>query len=200
MAVSKPESTRRKILEAAFSEFYQHGFQGGSLNHIVNAAGATKGAVFHHFAGKLELGYAVVDEIIGPLLKQRWLDPLRDSVDPITDLKQAFRQFITADMDSGAWLRGCPLNNLAQEMPDLDEGFRRRIDALYTEWRKCVAAALARGVKAGTVRKRIAPRTTAAMIVAAQMGIWGTAKSSQDENVVMQATGAMCAYLDSLKP
>jgi TetR/AcrR family transcriptional repressor of nem operon len=66
-----PESTRRRILAAAFAEFYKNGFQGGSLNHIVATAGATKGALFHHFAGKQELGYAVVDEIITPLLMER---------------------------------------------------------------------------------------------------------------------------------
>ena len=61
-----PEATRGKILNAAFLEFYKHGFQGGSLNHIVEMAGTTKGALFHHFPrGKQQLGYAVVDEVIG---------------------------------------------------------------------------------------------------------------------------------------
>ena len=58
-ATRKPENTRRKILEAAFAEFYKNGFQGGSINHIVEEAGATKGALFHHFKGKNDLGYAV---------------------------------------------------------------------------------------------------------------------------------------------
>src|SRR5205823_13721263 len=119
-----PEATRGKILSAAFAEFYKHGFQGGSLNHIVQMAGTTKGALFHHFpGGKQELGYAVVDEIIGPILKQRWLDPLTGSADPIADLKRAFRQFVQEDIESGHFVQGCPLNNLAQEMSPLDEGF-----------------------------------------------------------------------------
>jgi AcrR family transcriptional regulator len=59
-----PEATRARILEAAFQEFYHHGFQGGSLNRIADAAGATKGALFHHFDGKNALGYAVVDEVL----------------------------------------------------------------------------------------------------------------------------------------
>src|SRR5437867_7749611 len=65
--IKAPETTRRKILHAAFEEFYRHGFQGGSLNHIVDTAGATKGALFHHFeGGKNDLGYAVVEEVIQP--------------------------------------------------------------------------------------------------------------------------------------
>ncbi|MEO5816332.1 MAG: TetR/AcrR family transcriptional regulator [Gemmatimonadaceae bacterium] len=192
------DTTRQKLLWAAFAEFYRNGFQGGSLNQIVEAAGSTKGAIFHHFAGKQDLGYAVVDEIIEPLLMERWLAPLKGSTDPIADLKASFRKFVKEDIDNGAWIQGCPLNNLAQEMSPLDDGFRSRIDKLYTAWRKGFATALTDGVKAGTVRKDITPRAVAAMLVAGQMGIWGTGKSSQSKAVMTQAADAMCDYLDSL--
>lgn len=194
-----PEATRRKILMAAFTEFYKHGFQGGSLNHIVEMAGTTKGALFHHFAGKQELGYAVVDEVIGPLLKQRWVDPLVNSTDPIADMKRSFRQYVCEDIESGHFAQGCPLNNLAQEMSPLDEGFRKRIDKLYAAWRECYADALTRGVKAGKVRKNVKPAEAAALVVASQMGIWGTGKSSRNRDLMVQAGEAVCGYLDSLK-
>jgi TetR/AcrR family transcriptional repressor of nem operon len=143
--VERSDETRRKILAAAFAEFYRNGFQGGSINAIVEAAGVTKGALFHHFPGKQELGYAVVDEVIEPLLLERWLDPLEESVDPVAGLKRAFRKFVREDIGSGAWLQGCPLNNLAQEMSPLDEGFRARIDRLYRRWRKGFAGDLGHG-------------------------------------------------------
>jgi AcrR family transcriptional regulator len=195
-----PEATRQKILMAAFHEFYKHGFQGGSLNHIVETAGITKGALFHHFAGKQELGYAVLDEVIGPLLQQRWLSPLADSPDPIAALKKAFREFVKTDIESGSFIQGCPLNNMAQEMSPLDSGFRQRIDKLYDTWRSTYAAAFAEGIKARKVRKDISPRNVAALVVASQMGIWGTAKSSQDPQLMTHASEALCDYLDGLKP
>lgn len=200
MATRAPDATRLKILRAAFGEFYRHGFQGGSLNRIVDAAGTTKGALFHHFDGKQDLGYAVVDELIGPLLEERWLAPLVESANPIADLKRAFRKFVKEDIESGHWLQGCPLNNLAQEMSPLDEGFQTRIDALYATWRKTVAAAFASGAKQGKVRKDVVPARVAALVVAGQMGIWGTAKSSQDAELMVQAGEALCDYLDGLKP
>ncbi|PYP92743.1 MAG: TetR family transcriptional regulator [Candidatus Angelobacter sp. Gp1-AA117] len=200
MTTKAPAATRNKILMAAFAEFYKHGFQGGSLNHIVEMAGTTKGALFHHFAGKQELGYAVVDDVIGPLLKQRWLDAVATSSDPLADLKRAFRQFVKTDIESGFYVQGCPLNNLAQEMSPLDEGFRTRIDKLYAIWRKCYADALANGIKRGKVRKNISPEHVAALVVASQMGIWGTGKSSRNRELMTQAGEAVCAYLDSLKP
>ncbi len=199
-ATKAPEATRQKILAAAFAEFYKNGFQGGSLNHIVETAGTTKGALFHHFAGKQELGYAVMDEIIGPILQQRWLGSLVDSANPIADIKRAFRRFVKEDIASGHFVQGCPLNNLAQEMSPLDEGFRKRIDKLYATWRKRYAEAIAQGIRAGQVRKDVSPANVAALVVAGQMGIWGTGKSSRSEALMKQACEALCSYLDSLKP
>jgi AcrR family transcriptional regulator len=199
LGVKAPEATRRKILEAAFAEFYANGFQGGSLNHIVESAGTTKGALFHHFDSKQALGYAVLDDLIGPLLLTRWLEPVATSSDPLGEIQAAFRRFVEQDMATGMWLQGCPLNNLAQEMSPLDEGFFERITRLYDTWREHYAAALARGVQAGTVRGDIKPASVAALIVAAQMGIWGTGKSSRNKDLMRLAASTVCDYLESLR-
>lgn len=195
----RPDETRQKILMAAFFEFYRHGFQAGSLSRIVEAAGITKGALFHHFTGKQELGYAVVDEVIEPLLRERWLAPLAGSADPVSDLQAAFRRFIAEDIESGHWVQGCPMNNLAQEMSPLDEGFRTRIERMYSAWREAFAAALADGARRGVVRADVNPDDAAALIVMSQMGIWGTGKYSQDRALMTRAGEALCDYLDTLR-
>jgi AcrR family transcriptional regulator len=195
-----PESTRGKILEAAFNEFYKNGFQGGSLNRIVDEARTTKGALFHHFKGKKDLGYAVVREVIHPDFKQQWSDPLINSTDPIPDLKRIFRQRAKREIADGGLVHGCPLNNLALEMSPLDEKFRRSLENIYIAWRETMAAALARGIKAGKVRKDVSPRNVAAFIVAAQAGMAGTAKNAQDKELLLQTGQALFDYLDSLKP
>ena len=192
-----PENTRRKILKAAFDEFYRNGFQGSSINRIVDQAGTTKGALFHHFEDKNDLGYAVVQEVVFPQLKERWLDPLADSVDPIAAVKKAMRECAS---EEEALIQGCPLNNLAQEMAPLDEGFRRRLEKIYSEWREALRAAFARGIKAGTVRKGISPPRVAAFVVAALEGIIGTAKNAQSEELLTRAGHGLFDYLDSLKP
>jgi AcrR family transcriptional regulator len=194
-----PEATRRRILEAAFAEFYANGFQGGSLNHIVHAAGTTKGALFHHFESKQELGYAVIDDLIGPIMLLRWLDPVKDSRDPITDMQRTFQHYVDEDISTGHWLQGCPLNNVSQEMSPLDDGFYQRVNRLYATWRERYAAALAHGIEAGTVKKTVDPAAAAALIVAAQMGIWGTGKSSRTPEMMRQATAGLCSYLESLR-
>jgi len=195
-----PENTRRKILEAAFAEFYKNGFQGGSINRIVDEAGATKGALFHHFKSKNDLGYAVAKEIIHPRLKSRWSDPLAESDDPIRDLKRIFRQCLKEEMDNGQLVQGCPLNNLALEMSPLDERFRKTLEKIYGSWRESIAAAFSRGIRAGKVRKGVSPGKVAAFIVAAQAGMVGTAKNAQCTTLLGLTRAALFDYLDSLKP
>ena len=177
-----------------------NGFQGGSLNDIVDKADTTKGALFHHFEGKNDLAYAVVEEVVQPMIKERWLDPLASSIDPIEDIKSTLREFVKNACLTGRIAQGCPLNNLAQEMSPLDEGLRQRIEKIYAIWREGLAAAFARGIKAGTVRSNTSPRNVAAFVVAAQAGIIGTAKAAQSQELMSEAGAGLVDYLDSLKP
>jgi AcrR family transcriptional regulator len=195
------ETTRQRILRTAFEEFYRHGFQAGILNRIVEQTGLTKGALFHHFASKQELGYAVVDEVIWPRFQALWVEPLEHSTDPIRDLKRVLRRMADEGPGGGVTLdQGCPLNNLAQEMSPLDEGFRQRLERIYLAWRLAFKTALANGVRAGTVRKDVSPVKVAAFIVAAIEGIIGTVKNAQNPQLLREAGDALLDYLESLRP
>jgi AcrR family transcriptional regulator len=194
------ETTRERILETAFKEFYRYGFQAGSLNRIVEQSGLTKGALFHHFAGKNVLGYAVVDEVIWPQFKARWLDPLEQSDDPLREIKRIMLQLADHGGPDGSLIQGCPVNNLAQEMSPLDEDFRKRLEKIYIAWRSAIKVALTRGIKAGKVRKDVPTTKVAAFIVAALEGIIGTVKNAQDEQLLHDAGEGMFGYLESLRP
>jgi AcrR family transcriptional regulator len=197
---SATESTREHILRSAFEEFYRHGYQGGSLTHIVEEAGLTKGALFHHFAGKHELGYAVVDEIIWPHFKATWVYPLEQTDDPIGHLKRLILHTAENGGPGGSLVQGCPLNNLAQEMSPLDEEFRHKLERIYAAWRGAFEIALTNGIKAGKVRKDVAPVKVAAFVVAALTGIIATVKNAQDPQLLKLAGCGLLDYLESLRP
>ncbi len=192
------EETRKRILGAAFKEFYHHGFQGSSLNRIVEQAQTTKGALFHHFKGKKDLGYAVLNEVIRPELHSQWLEPLDHSLDPIQDLKKMLNR--TVDSEKDRICHGCPLNNLAQEMSPLDETFRKLIESLYDEWRRSIANAFARGVKAGNVKSSVNPVVIGAFLVASFAGVIGSVKNAQDPGLFKICGEGLFDYLESLKP
>ena len=197
--VDKSEETRGEILMAAFDEIYHRGFQAASLSNILKNTETTKGALYHHFANKVELGYAVVDELIYTSTKASWIDPLSETDDPITMLQNILSSS-GEQMTEEDVLLGCPLNNLAQEMSPIDEGFRSRIKAVYDEWQSAIEEACERGKLAGNVRKDTDSAQVGVLFVATLQGCLGVAKSTQSLDMLMQCGEGLAKQLELLRP
>jgi AcrR family transcriptional regulator len=56
-------TTRAALLAAGRALFTEHGFQGAGREDIAEHAGVTRGALYHHFASKLDLFRAVVEAL-----------------------------------------------------------------------------------------------------------------------------------------
>lgn len=55
--------TQDKLVAAARRLFDEHGYADTAIDDIAEAAGVTRGAVYHHFGGKKQLFRAVIEEI-----------------------------------------------------------------------------------------------------------------------------------------
>ncbi|HTY98289.1 MAG TPA: TetR family transcriptional regulator C-terminal domain-containing protein [Rhodocyclaceae bacterium] len=176
MTAHQTDVTREKLLEAAFGEIHRQGFQAASIAGILQDTGLTKGALYHHFPTKRDLGLAVIDEVIRGRLEERIFSHLRDSKQPVQALLQVIGDLAShCDLD---YIRlGCPLNNLMQEMSPLDEGFKARLNDILATWGSIVENALVRGQHAGDVRAEVDCRAAALFIVSAWEGSIGIAKS-----------------------
>jgi len=197
--MDKSAETRGKILMAAFEEIYQCGFQAASLNNILKNTNITKGALYHHFNNKMELGYAVVDEVIYTTLKANWIDPLTKSNDPISTIQKILAES-GAQMTEEDVRLGCPLNNLSQEMSPINEGFRKRITTVYTEWQDAVEGACERGKAVGNIRKDADSKQLAVLFVATLEGCLGLAKTTQSLETLMQCGQGLIEQLELLRP
>ena len=192
-----PGRTRASLLQAAFTEMHRSGFRGSDLETILNQAGVTKGAMYHHFDNKEAMGYAVVDEVIGDLMRAKWQAPLQEAKNPIDALigivrSTTFRPALLA--------HGCPLNNLAQEMSPLDEGFRQRTAKLFDDWRGTLAAALRQGQRRGTVRKDVNADESAIFLIAAYEGYMSLVKCLHNTGALRAVQKTIVHYLESLRP
>lgn len=193
-----PDLTRKRILEAAFQAIHRHGYQGTRLDDIIKATGLTKGALYHHFPNKQALGYAVVDEIVAGMIDEMWLAPLRETGDPLGTLVRTISQLEAAAGEQLITL-GCPLNNLAQEMSALDEGFRQRLNQLFQRWQEGLRDALDRAVRLGQIPAQTDTSAAATFIVAALEGCIGMAKNAQDMHRLRVCTAGLVDYLRSLQ-
>ncbi len=190
------ERTRERLLQAASGEIYRSGFQSASLDTILAVAGVTKGALYYHFDSKEALGYAVVEEVIAPDVRGKWVRPLQSGKDPIDALIGAVQRIPVRPADVRG---GCQLNNLAQEMSPLDAGFRKRMATIFDAWREAVASALREGQNRGSVRRDVEPADAAALLIAMVEGYASLAKNAQDPRVIKAGIRNIVGWLRSLR-
>lgn len=194
-----PDETRERLLDAAMQEIHLHGFQAASLSRILEDTGLTKGALYHHFPTKQALGYAVVEERLTTFIHEIWIDPLSQYTDPVEGIKAVIVDAKQVMGDEVLLHLGCPLNNLAQEMSSIDEGFRSRVHDVYMMWHRSIVEALSRGQGAGIVRGEMDCNSVAMFIIATIEGTVGIAKNAQKQDILKINMRALFEYLDALK-
>jgi AcrR family transcriptional regulator len=193
-----PQATRQALLLAAFEEIHEQGFRAASLDRILERAGVTKGALYHHFRNKTALGYAVLDEVILPEAAQ-WGARFED---PTVDVLDEMRRFVSEETEhvlARGLMNGCPINNLVQEMSPVDEGFRLRLVRLQDEWRSALERALKRAQKEGAVRDDVDPRAIALMLVASYEGCQSIGKCTRDPALYRLCMDGIIATVDALR-
>ena len=173
------EKSRNEILETAFFEIFSRGFQGVSIDEIVKKTSLTKGAFYHHFPTKLDLGYALVEDVITPMILDRWITPLNDYDNPLEGILKQLKTLIGKARPSDLQY-GCPLNNLVQEMSPIDQGFKERLQKALTLWIAETDKHLKRAKQAGFLKEDVNTRHVAHFIVMAHEGFFGLLKGLQD--------------------
>ena len=186
------------MLRAAFREVYRYGFQSAGVDAILAATNVTKGALYYHFENKQALGYAIIEEIIAEITRDRWVLPLERSKNknPIDALIRIVRAIPSRPRDVKS---GCPLVNLAQEMSLLDEQFRKRLEKIFQAWQREIAMALRRGQSEGTVRRDLLPEESASFLIAMIEGYEVLAKNAQDAKVWKMGIRNVVRWLGSLR-
>jgi len=193
---SSADETRQRILYIAAEEIHLHGFQSCNISAIIKKAAVSKGALYHHFANKQALGYAVVDEVFVPQMLAMW-EPVFNSDDPVLAMIVLFRHTLSST-DCACISRGCPMNNLAQEMSPVDEGFRLRISNAMVCWQDGIEKSLIRGQNHGRVNAGIDARQTALFLIATIEGAYGLAKNAQNIEVLSACVDGLINYLEGV--
>ncbi|MGB0865819.1 MAG: TetR/AcrR family transcriptional regulator [Granulosicoccaceae bacterium] len=193
--IDENSTARERILATAFDEMYEHGFQGLRIDRILEKTQLTKGAMYHHFSSKKVLGYAIVDEILQGWVSKLWTSP-STSEDPISSYQKSLRANF-ASMSPADFSKGCPVNNLVQEMAGLDEGFQTRLNAIYENWKHSTEAALKQGQSKGTVRSDINVEAVSIFIISSIQGLIGMVKCSQCCDPGLEpVVEELCNYLE----
>ena len=178
-------------------EVFKHGFQGVSVDDIVKKTTLTKGAFYHIFPTKLELGYALVEEVITPMIIERWVKPLEAAQNPLNGILKQLKILI-GKADPEELKLGCPLNNLVQEMSPIDEGFHIRLQAGLNIWIHEMNKQLKRAQQDGYIKKGINTRYVAHFTVMAHEGFYGMLKGLHDPKAFDALYESLKTYYEAI--
>ena len=99
-------ATRNAILDAAESVFQERGVSNTSLAEIATAAGVTRGAVYWHFANKIDLFDAMVQRVFGSMeAKREELQATRRYGDPVELVRELTIYFLDRVANDPRYLR-----------------------------------------------------------------------------------------------
>ena len=94
----RSDTTRRLIIDAARGLFAEHGFAHTRIEQIAEAAGVSKGALYHHYRDKTEV-LAAVYEDLARHMAEAVLRDAEDAADPLEALSDGTRRFLDACAD-----------------------------------------------------------------------------------------------------
>jgi AcrR family transcriptional regulator len=93
------EATRAALIAAARALFAERGYADVGTEEIVRAAGVTRGALYHHFAGKLRLFEAVYEELERELVEAVAKSAELQTSNPLEVLRIGAQAFLDACED-----------------------------------------------------------------------------------------------------
>jgi TetR/AcrR family transcriptional repressor of nem operon len=129
--------TREKILQAAARLIALKGYHDAKLEEVLHSAQVTKGAFFHHFRDREDLGFAVLDwhmdqrrQLLEAIEQEL---PVSKKADP---LQQIFRRLDAIQemvRRREGCKGGCIIGNMSTTLSDCHDGFRKRLAECFDE-------------------------------------------------------------------
>src|SRR4029077_16208917 len=164
--MTKGEQTRRKIVEAAAPIFNQRGYEGSSLNALMEATGLKKGGIYRHFASKEELAAEAFDYTWEAAWNARLLH-VAEKATGIEKLKQLIANFVEHRSPVAG---GCPILNTAIDADDGNPVLRARVAKALNSWVSRLQVIVEQAQEHGETRSGVDSKAVATLIVASLEG------------------------------
>jgi TetR/AcrR family transcriptional repressor of nem operon len=192
--MGKGESTRQRIIEQAAPLFNQRGFEGCSMQDVLEATGLEKGGVYRHFESKEELAAEVFRYAWARAVKLRWegFEKIEGSVEK---LRYFVRRFVEI---AGPIPGGCPLMNTAIDSDDGNAVLRGLVHAGIRDWKKRVCGIVEDGIEAGEIQSEVEPRQIANSILAMLEGALMISRMEGNRTAVRDAAVTLELMLDGI--
>lgn len=190
--MSKGDQTRQRIIAEAAAIFNQRGYEGCSIQSIMEATGLEKGGIYRHFESKEELAAEAFD-YAWTVASTRRHQNLEAISNPADRLKQHIANFVTRSGLPG----GCPLLNTAVDSDNGNPVLRDRVRKALRNWKTMLRTIIEEGMTSGTIRAGIDPCAAANRIVGGLEGAMLISRIERSDQALRQALHDLDAYIET---
>lgn len=158
-----------EVLDRAMRRFWAHGYEGTSIQDLVDATGINRASLYGTFGGKERLFSAAVDHYLAAVSRERLAILGRD--EPAPGAIRAYFDDLLAFATGPGRCLGCLLTNTAVEVAPHDGAVAARLRASFERVEDAFAAAIERGVRDGDIADHADPRALARLLTTLVQGL-----------------------------
>ena len=176
-------NSKDHIIEVASGLINLRGFNNTSVDAVLQASGVKKGSFYYYFKSKEDLGYAIIESHMRRFSEHVLGKAFSSNKDALMELED-FLDIILELHRQRNCSGGCLMGNMAMEMSDIHEGFRRRFQEVFEDWRIRVAGVLQKAKISGQFNDHMDSTRLAQFVIAGVEGGLLLSKVKKDIKVL----------------
>jgi TetR/AcrR family transcriptional regulator, transcriptional repressor for nem operon len=186
---------KAKLLDAALTAIRAKGYSATTVDDICQAAGVTKGAFFHHFKSKEELGVAATGHFAAMAEGFFTSAPYRTLADPVERLL-GYVDFRKAILQGELPRFTCLLGTMVQEAYDTHPPIREACDKYISEHAATVEADIAEAMRKYGIKADWSAQSLGLYTQAVIQGAFILAKAKHGPGVAADCIDHLRRYLE----
>ncbi len=172
------QQTKGLLLSKGAEIMHRRGFQDAGIQEVLEAASVPKGSFYYYFSSKEDFGLQVID-LFAEVMFQTLHSNMDVASQPVVEkIRGFFREMTDRAVENG--YAGCPLGNLSQEMGDVNEVFRQKLNEIFSRLEQELARYLREAKAAGEIPDQVHPMQMAVLLVSSWEGALLRMKLTKD--------------------
>ena len=187
---ARSEVTRQKILDAAMDVFSEVGYAAAGLGEVIERAGMTKGALYHHFDSKEALATAIIEQ--GTNLTSDAFRHVCESTSPALE-NMIHGVFLVTDL--------LVSDKTARTAEQLTRGlaeFNSTASQVWSTWLDAMTTQASLASAEGDLREDLDPYVVSESIVNAMLGAQLLAKTADGDDHIKRLTRSLQLLLPAI--
>jgi len=195
--MARVANARAQLLEAAFSVIRAKGYAATTVDDLCSAAGVTKGAFFHHFKTKEDLGVAAVQhwsEVTGELFAAAPYHRHADPLERVLGYLEFRKNLLTGEVAEFT----CLVGTMVQETFESNPAIRAACDASISGHAQKMETDIADAMRQRALRVQWTAKSLALHTQAVLQGAFILAKAKRDAKIAAASIDHLIRYIEFL--